>query len=431
MISLIIAFFNLTSIGFSILPLIRSLLKRLKAIANTKSHNYQNKGLIKSLIVVQYTFSIILIVAVILIFKQTDYAFNKGMGVQNDNVICLEFVHQNIQKKFELFKTELLKHNSIEKVSAMMEPPGGEANDMFPFELEGYEPAENSNDYERIGVFPCDYSFPEIFNLQFLSGQTFSKTNDEVEGSAEYIINESAMRRLHHNDPNTIVGKNFSLISLINDVEIPKGKIIGVVKDFHLSTVKKEVEPLVLFKKKNLWISNFVVTHRQGMRQAAIGDIQQVWNKLFSEYPFQYQFVESMYKNVYKTELLQAKLLSVFTFVALFICSMGLLGLSLIMAKNRVKEIGIRKVNGAKTYEILEMLNVDFIKCVILAFIIACPIAWYAISKWLENFAYKTEISWWIFSLAGIIALVIAMITVSWQSWRAARRNPVEALRDE
>jgi putative ABC transport system permease protein len=159
--------------------------------------------------------------------------------------------------------------------------------------------------------------------------------------------------------------------------------------------------------------------------------MNKVWTSLFPEYPFQYEHVGAMYEKVYKTELLQVKLLSIFTVIALFICSMGLLGLALIITQYRTKEIGIRKVNGAKVIEILRMLNSSFVKWLGIAFIIACPIAWFAMNKWLENFAYKIALNWWIFILAGLVALVIALLTVSLQSLKAARRNPVDALRYE
>jgi putative ABC transport system permease protein len=138
-----------------------------------------------------------------------------------------------------------------------------------------------------------------------------------------------------------------------------------------------------------------------------------------------------MYRQVYKTEILQARLLSVFTLLSVFICSMGLLGLSLLISQQRTKEIGIRKVNGARVSEILSMLNRDFVKWVAIAFVIATPIAYYAMNKWLENFAYKTELNWWIFALAGLLALGIALVTVSFQSWKAATKNPIESLRYE
>ena len=282
-----------------------------------------------------------------------------------------------------------------------------------------------------IGVFPCDYSFASIFNLKFLSGNNFSEKNEDNEGSGEYIINESAMKRLHYTDPDEIIGKEFGLISNIDGIKIPTGKIIGVVKDFHLSSIKKEIEPLVLFKRKDLWLMNFVVSFQPGMQIKALTDIESVWTKMFPEYPFQYEYVSSMYKNVYKTELLQAKLLSIFTFIALFICSMGLLGLSLLTTQRRTKEIGIRKINGAKISEMMIMLNWDFIKWIMISFVIAIPLAFFAMNKWLDNFAYKTTLSWWIFALAGLAAMFIALITVSVQSWKAASSNPVEALRYE
>ncbi|HPR60950.1 MAG TPA: FtsX-like permease family protein, partial [Prolixibacteraceae bacterium] len=185
------------------------------------------------------------------------------------------------------------------------------------------------------------------------------------------------------------------------------------------------------FKRDRLWLINFVVAYHPGMKDAAHIDIKSVWDKLFPEYPFVYNQVDALYRNIYKTELLQARLLSIFTFISLFICSMGLLGLSLLVTQQKIKEIGIRKVNGAKIWQVMAMLNRNFVKWVAIAFAIATPIAYYAMKKWLENFAYKTELSWWIFALAGLVALGIALLTVSWQSWRAATRNPVEALRYE
>jgi putative ABC transport system permease protein len=327
-----------------------------------------------------------------------------------------------------------MKYNSIQSVSAMMEPPGGEANDMFPFEMEGYQPDEQNEQYERIGVFPCDYSFASLFHLSFLSGQNFTEKNLDTEGAGEYIINEAAMKRLCYSDPEKIVGKEFKLIFEQGEqlaITIPQGKIIGVVNDFYLSSLKKEVEPLVLFKRDKLWLLNFVVAFQPRQQKEAIADMRTVWNKLFPEYPFQYEPVGAMYEKVYKAELLQAKLLSVFTIIALFICSMGLFGLALIVTQQRTKEIGVRKVNGAKVSEILNMLNKDFIKWIAVSFVVATPIAWFAMNKWLENFAYKTTLSWWVFALAGALALGIALLTVSFQSWKAASQNPVEALRYE
>jgi putative ABC transport system permease protein len=426
----VVSIFSLMGIFSGIQPVLKRKSGRLnsgvgKYDALKTSSIAANKGII----VFQYTFTIVLIAAVLVISRQTNYALDNSMGVTEDNVICFESVHASIQQKFDLFKSELLKYQTVESVSAMLEPPGGEANDMFPFEMEGYQQEDDSQ--ERLGVFPCDYSFANLFNLKFVSGANFSEKFEDNEGSGEYIINEAALYQLNYSNPDSIVGKQFQLISPVPGIEIPKGKIIGVVKDFHLSSIKKKVRPLVLFKRKNLWMINFVISYKDGRRQEAIDDIRTVWNEIFPAYPFNYEHVSTMYRQVYKTEILQARLLSVFTLLSVFICSMGLLGLSLLISQQRTKEIGIRKVNGAKVSEILAMLNKDFVKWVAIAFVIATPVAYYAMNKWLENFAYKTSLSWWIFALAGLLALGIALITVSFQSWKAATKNPVESLRYE
>ena len=430
----VVAAFSLLTLVFGMLPVLKSVFLSIRiGSRHTATPTIKKGGMSRVLIVFQYAFSIALIVAVIVIARQTSFAFKSSMGAADDNVVCFESVHAAIQQKFEVFKEELLKYNSIESVSAMLEPPGGEANDMFSFEMEGYKTASGNEQFDRIGVFPCDYSFASLFNLQFLGGENFSEKNHDADGSGEYIINEAAMYRLNHTNPNEIVGKEFKLNfnSPGSGIEIPRGKIIGVVKDFHLKSLKSTVEPLVMFKRENLWLINFVISFKPGFREQALNDMKTVWNSLFPEYPFQYEHLGAMYKNVYKAELLQARLLSVFTVIALFICSMGLFGLALISTQKRTKEIGVRKVNGARVGEIVNLLNKDYVIWVAIAFVIACPVAWIAMDKWMESFAYKTNLSWWIFALAGIPALGIAMLTVSIQSWKAATGNPVEALRYE
>ncbi len=427
-----IALFGVLGILSGMLPLLKQGISRVVATTDYKNNStFRRRGISKSIIVMQYTISIALIVAVFVIYRQTNFALKNSMGFSNNNLICFEDVHTDVQNKFELFKAELLKYSSIENVSAMFEPPGGEANDMFEFTLEGYEKNNDSKADNYIGIFPCDYSFASIFNLKFLSGRNFSADNDDHAGSGEYIINESALRRLHYADPDQIIGKAFQLNTNMEDVSIPDGKIIGVVQDFHLSSLKKEVEPLVFFKRKDLWLINFVISSRPGMQAKALADIKNVWGKMFPGYLFQYKYVSSMYESLYETELLQVSLLSLFTGIALFICSMGMLGLTLLNTQRRTREIGIRKINGAETCEIMMMLSWDILKWVLISFILAFPLAFILMRKWMEGFAYKTSLSWWIFALAGLTACIITLTTVSVLSWRAANRNPVVALRYE
>ncbi len=428
--ALIIGLFSLLGILAGLQPVLKQNIRKIYSQTSSSLLNTKSIFVSRGIIVTQYSLAIMLIASVILISRQTNFALANSMGVKEDNIICFESVHANIQQKFEVFKAELLKNNSIESVSAMLEPPGGEANDMFQFEMEGLQKSEDKRQ-SLIGVFPCDYSFAQLFHLKFLNGQNFSGKNNDTEGSGEYIINETALHYLNFTNPGDAIGKDFKLISSAQGIEIPRGKIIGVVEDFHLSSMKKKVNPMVMFKRDKMWLINFVISYKAGMRTAALADIHKVWTDLFPTYPFSYESVGAMYRNVYKTELLQARLLTIFTIISIFISSMGLLGISLLIAQQRVKEIGVRKVNGARISEILVLLNKSFLMWVVVAFIIATPVAWYAMNKWLESFAYKTDLSWWIFALAGLLALGIAMLTVSWQSWRAATRNPVEALRYE
>jgi putative ABC transport system permease protein len=304
-------------------------------------------------------------------------------------------------------------------------------NDMFRFFMEGYVRDETRHSDNYNGIFPCDYSLPSVFGLNFLAGDNFSETFTDHEGSGEYIINETAVRRLHYNNPPDIIGKGFQLFFHSDAIKMPAGKIIGVVEDFHITSLKRAIEPLVLFKRSDIWIDNLVIAFEPGMEKQALKDLEKVWNELFPAYTFRYEFVDTIYRNVYRPERLQAALLMIFTIIALFLCSMGLLGMSLLAAQRRVREVGIRVVNGADAGSIMVMLNWDFLKWILLSFLLATPLAYFAMQRWMAEFVYKTELSWWIFAIAGGVVLGISAVTVSSQSWGAARRNPVEVLRYE
>ena len=207
-------------------------------------------------------------------------------------------------------------------------------------------------------------------------------------------------------------------------------KIIGVVDDFHYRSLHNTIAPVcIIFKDERPTAINIKL--RSGAIQSSMDFINKTWEEVFPAYPLKYQFYDDWFDAMYKKEERFAKTIGLFAILAIVISCMGILGLSIFTLERRIKEIGIRKVNGAKISEILSMLNKDFIKWVAIAFVVACPIAYYAMNKWLESFAYKTTLSWWIFALAGMLALGIAMLTVSFQSWKAATRNPVEALRYE
>ena len=428
----IVLLFSVMLILSGILPVAGFAVRSLKSFTSRYNHSLlKNKGLSKPLLVLQYTVSIALIVAVIIIYQQTSFALRNGMGASRDNLICMEKVHSQVQKRFVLFKSELLQYPSIQSVSAMMENPGGEINDRMQFTMEGFQSNEDDNLSDWITVLPCDYSFARLFNLDFLAGRNFSPTNKEPDGSGEYIINESAMRKLNYTEPSAIVGKAFKINFNHGPIDIPQGKIIGVVKDFHFSSLKKKIQPMVMFKREALWLMNFIISFQPEREGEALSALQQVWTHLYPEYPLDYQYVTSMYEDVYRAEFIQARLLLLFTILALILCSMGLLGMSLLLTRRREKEIGIRKVNGARSSQIVRMLNWQLLRWIVFAMILAIPLAFYSMNRWLENFAYKINPQWWIFALAALSALAISLLTVTLNSRKAASKNPVNVLRYE
>ena len=254
-----------------------------------------------------------------------------------------------------------------------------------------------------------------------LKGRFFQSENTTDKNEA-YILNKTAIEAIGWDNP---LGKKFS-------AQREDGKVIGIVDDFHFQSMHLGIEPLAIaIGNHNHYRRFFSIKISSVNMPDALAFIENIHKKMSPGYQLNYVFLNDKLESLYKTEQKQGSLFSLFTIIAIMVAVLGLFGLASFVAEQRTKEIGIRKVNGAKVIEILTMLNKDFVKWVAIAFIIACPIAYYAMNKWLENFAYKTNLSWWIFAMAGVLALGIALLTVSWQSWRAATRNPVEALRYE
>jgi putative ABC transport system permease protein len=209
-----------------------------------------------------------------------------------------------------------------------------------------------------------------------------------------------------------------------------KSSIVGVTRNFNFENLKAGIEPMVIMPLLDN-PNNIIIRVQANNFYATVNKIKEQWASLFPQTPCELGFFDEQLKDMYNSELRISGLFRSFTFIAIFIACIGLFGLSLYAIELRRKEIGIRKVNGSTSFEILTLLNKDFVALVVISFIIACPVAYYAMNKWLENFAYKTQPNWWVFVFAGLLALAIALITVSWQSYKAARQNPVESLKYE
>jgi len=376
-------------------------------IAGSRNHIWIRNGLL----VFQNLVSITLIICTLIANKQFQYMNRKDLGFDMNGVVILK-LNSQLRENMDLFKERLLNQPEIISASYSSRIPGNYWGSWCCVNIEGKE-----NKYFNNYVDP-DYLTTLGINIK--EGRNFS-AEIAADKKATYLINETAIKIYDLKDP-------------VGQVIVPgngiKGEIIGIIKDFHYRGLIYEQTPLILFYTPEY--KNYINVKLAGSNiPGALEKIKVIWEEICPAFSFEYKFLDSTYDLQYKSERKFESLLFTFALLALFIACIGLFGLSAFTIKRRTKEIGIRKVNGAGTTEIMVLLDRDVAKWVIIALIVACPVAWFAMNKWLQNFAYRTEIEWWIFVLAGLIALGISLITVSLQSWRAATRNPVEALRYE
>lgn len=376
-----------------------------------KSHHTQfikNRGgkqsvfSIKSLFcIVQFVAVVILLVVSITIQRQIHFVKGKNLGFQDENLLQVQLPYNG--KTQETMAQQISQLSFVESASRT---DGSPAFINFIIDVK---------DGKEGFAISADKNFLKTFNVELLLGRLF---RDSDKGKSCYVT-ESYLREMELGEESSFIGHK----ALGYD-------IVGVVKDFHTASLHQSITPTIIpFDINSLNTLNIRLS--QGNIPKQLKEIEKIYKSFMPDKVFQYKFYDEVFDSMYKQEEKQAQIVSLFCIMAIFITTMGLFGVILHIIHLRTKEIGIRKVNGATIIEILSMLNLDFIKWVAIAFVVACPVAYFAMAKWLENFAYKTELSWWIFALAGVLALAIALFTVSWQSWRAATRNPVEALRYE
>jgi putative ABC transport system permease protein len=366
----------------------------------------------KGLVTFQFVLSIVLIIGTIIIMKQVNYLQTKNLGFNKENLIYIPFQGE-MANKFKVFKQEILSMPGIKDVTRTDQPPTRTGAHAYDMEWIGKDP----NTKTVVIHVTVGYGFLKIMNLQLLQGRDFSP--DFPTDSLGYIINETALKLIGYKDP---IGQPLSIFK-------NKGHIIGVVKDFHFKSLHDPIEPLIINLNEHIDWGNALVKTEAGKTKEAIASLEKVWSQMEPKFPIVYYFVEEDYKRLYNSELTISKLSNGFAFLAIFISCLGLLGLTMFTAEQRRKEIGIRKVIGAGSGDIVLMLSKDIMKIVLLSFIISTPVAWMAMNNWLQNYAYRTNISWWIFIISGVTALMIAMFTISFQTIKAARANPVNSLR--
>jgi len=391
----------------------------LKTITATSAVRSGRSAFRKILVVAQFSISIFLIVATLGIGRQLRYMKAKDLGFERERILSVTMAGPRAEA-FDAFKAEILRHPGVLNATRSFEHPANVHSSVWDGDWEGKNPDERIS----MGFMFVDYDFFETFRMTMAAGRTFSREFASDPKDA-YIINESAAKAMKLSDP---VGRRISIFS-------KKGVVVGVVRDFHFKPLNFAVEPLVIGMGPS-WGNgrnqrNVFISLAPGDVGAAIRHIETVWKKTFGGVAFNYGFFNDRYKSFYAAETRLGTVISVFSALAVLVSCLGLFGLASFMAEQRTREIGIRKVLGASTSAISLRLSKEFTAGVAAANLIAWPLAYFALRQWLQGYAARAPLNPWMFLAAGAAALVVAVLTVSGQSIRAARRNPVESIRYE
>jgi putative ABC transport system permease protein len=373
----------------------------------------------KGLVVFQFSLSIILIISTIIVFNQLLFIKNSDIGYDREHILCVR-IASDMSGTYDVLKNELLKNPDILGVSRAEPLDANVITNTDSVKWRGKE--ENKTQYFR--VLRADYDLVSTYDIKMAEGRFYSP-EFPADTAGSYVINEAAAKVMELESP---VGEEISLWD-------NKGSIIGVVSDFHFGSFHQSIEPLLIIlpskKLQNLYLRLLSIRFRSGTLSGSMKYVEDKWKAINPDMPYDYYFLNDALNTQYKAEQRMGILFRYFTILAIFIACLGLYGLTSISAEQKIKEIGIRKVLGASASNITVMLSKEFIKWVVLANFIAWPVAWYAMNKWLQNFAYRIHTGWGTFCLAGALALCTALFTVSFQAFRAARANPVESLRYE
>jgi len=371
------------------------------------------------LVTVQFAISIILIINTAVVFKQMDYMQDKALGFDKEHIINLPYINA-LNDKYDAFRNELLTNSNVKNAGRSSRIPTGRLLDaMGARVMMGDSLAPVSADVKYV---TADADFTSTYGVKIIAGRGFSG-NFSADTSA-FLINEAAANILGFKSADDAIGKDFGYGRR-------KGKLIGVFNDFHFESLHQRIVPLVLLVPRNYNYGNISVKISGANLKETLAHIENTWKKFLPETPYQFAFLDDNFDRLYKSEQRQASIFSIFAGIAIFIACLGLFGLSAFAITQRVKEIGVRKVLGASVTSIVTLLSKDFLRLVFIAAVIAFPVAWYFMNGWLEDFAYRISIPWWIFLLSGVIATAVALGTICFQAVKAAVANPVKSLRTE
>ncbi|PWU03385.1 MAG: hypothetical protein C5B52_03600 [Bacteroidetes bacterium] len=391
-----------------------SALKPALVLKGSLKFNWKSTVLRQGLVVFQFALSVILIVGMIVIYKQLNFIQSKNLGYDRENLVYVP-LEGDLANKYVLFKEEALKIPGISNISKMRNSP----TVIFHHTGSIGWPGKDPNLVVPFADEIVGYDFAKTMKLKLVAGRDFSK--DFGSDSADFLINETAAKKIGFDNA---VGQTMFWGN-------HQGKVIGVLQDFHFNSMHQAIEPLIIHLEEKWNWGTILIRVEAGKTREAIAGLEKICKELNPKFPFAYQFSDQEFNKLYKSEEIVSKLSNYFAFLGIFISCLGLFGLATFTAARRRKEIGVRKVLGASVPSIISLLVTNFLKPVALAFIIATPIAWYAMKSWLQGFAYKIDFSWTIFLVAFIITFLIALLTIGFQSFKAALTNPVQGLRTE
>lgn len=367
----------------------------------------------KILVIFQFTLSIILIVCTLIVFRQLAFIQNKDLGLSKEHILYME-IRTDFANTYQALKNELSQHPNIVKITAANEIPARIRSSTSGIGWDGKDP----NDVINMVNTHVDFDYFETFQMEIVSGRSFSRAF--VTDSMNYILNETAVELMGKEE---VIGERFNLWG-------KNGKIIGVVKNFHFDHFSNKIEPLIITITPSMFSTVIIRIGGDDVDQT-VQDVESAWNRIRPNYPFEYRFFDEDFDRLYRTEQRMGRLFSYFTVLALLISCLGLFSLASFITEQRTKEIGVRKVLGASVPGIIYLLSREFTRWVLFANILAWPVSYIAMNKWLQNFTYRENIAPWPFLLSAILTVSIALITVGYQSFKAALANPAEALKFE
>jgi len=399
---------------------------------------------VKYMLIGQYAIVMFVIILTVGISKQVNYIKSTQVGGKDSSILVMPEQPEQVKLRYKVLKAELEKHPEIKGVTAAMQLPGSAIRDMVGAKT------EEQNEYKKIPVLVVSEDFLPFFNVKPIAGQIFSRdimTSEEQykmfmmmmsrgekysnEVSEEYVLNDKALSLLNIGSPEKAVGKiltiNHGALGYIN-----KGRICGVVGNFTYTTMYEDTIPMIIMQRPLYFFLNCFMIHLDKDNIKKSMDVfKMAWDKVNPDYPPAYSFLQDEYGKVYRNELNAELLIRIFSILCLIIANLGLVVFTAFIIKHRFKEIGIRKINGATSLEIVKLLNIDFICWITMAFVIAVPIAFFVMQKWLEDFAHKTSLGWWLYIVTGLSVLSLSLVSVSWMTWRAATTNPIDAVKAE